>query len=68
MEDQKLINGGLTMKRIGKPVFFIVALLIVALTITSFTGIKVGSGSSQATIIKAPGTFDGVSISGAASM
>lgn len=55
------------MKRIGKPVFFIVALLIVALTVTSFTGIKVGSGSSQTTIIKGAGTFDGVSISGAAS-
>ncbi len=43
------------MKRIGKPVFFIVALLIVALTVTSFTGIKVGSGSSQTTIIKGAG-------------
>ena len=40
------------MKKVGKPVFFVLALLIVAFTVTSFTGIKTRYGDTINTFIK----------------
>lgn len=40
------------MKRVGKPVFFIVAILIIAFTATSFTGIKWQYGDITKTVLK----------------
>jgi len=40
------------MKKVGKPVFFILALLIVVFTVTCFTGIKTQYGDTVSTIIK----------------
>ena len=53
------------MKRVGKPVFFIVALLILFLTATSIFGIHVQNGDNTVTYIK--GTSDirwGIDING----
>ena len=40
------------MKRVGKPVFFVLVLLIIVFTVTSFTGIKTQYGDTRNTIIK----------------
>ena len=43
------------MKRVGKPVFFIVALLILFLTVTSIFGIHVQNGDNTVTYLKGAG-------------
>ena len=40
------------MKRVGKPVFFVVSLLIVALTLLSFFGVSTQYGDRTDTYIK----------------
>ena len=47
--------GGLQVKKVGKPVFFVVALLIFALTALSFTGISGRYGDITTTYIKGVG-------------
>lgn len=43
------------MKRVGKPVFFIVALLILFLSITALTGIHIQNGDNSSTLLKGVG-------------
>ena len=53
------------MKRVGKPVFFIVALLILALAATSVFGIHVQNGDNTVTYIKGMGDIRwGIDING----
>lgn len=53
------------MKRVGKPVFFIVALLIIALAVTSIFGIHVQNGDNTVTYLKGVGDIRwGIDING----
>ena len=53
------------MKRVGKPAFFIVALLILALAVTSVFGIHVQNGDNTVTYIKGMGDIRwGIDING----
>lgn len=45
------------MKRVGKPVFFIVALLIVAFTALTFFGIQTQYGDNKTVYIKGHGNI-----------
>ncbi len=54
-EHRSVEYGGLAMKRVGKPVFFIVAILIVALAVTSFCGIHYSYGDTDNVVIKGAG-------------
>ena len=49
---QELISGGLPMKKVGKPVFFVVFVLILLLTLTAFLGVSTTFGDIPTTWIK----------------
>ena len=51
-DNLRKIQGGKQMKRVGKPWFFVVAILIFALAYTSFFGVYRQNGDLQETIIR----------------
>lgn len=50
------------MKRVGKPVFFIVLVLIIALTYTAFFGVYTYNGDIRSTVIKGAEDIDRKSV------